>query len=434
MNESEDNVFFENIRRSVKVSHFVSSIIPLALLVYFSLKYVYPYVSHGDLSKVPIDIGILLLLAVTVSVLGLILTTRATNSSIRSARDLNIKLNSLVSITREFRETRHLDVLLTKIVEAAMELTSAGSGSLLLYNDKGRLEFNVNTGNTSEKLEKHSISSGEGFAGWVAESGEALMLNNAINDQRYNPDIDAMTGIKTDSILCVPLIYSTISIGAIELRNKQGSPFTQQDRALLQSMAGQASISIAQKRSSETQQSDLIHITEMLVNAQDYIQNKKGHARRVASYANMIGKKMDFSEPELKKLYHASLLHDIGMLKVDITDQNEKEKAMQHPRLGYDLVRAISLWGESADIILHHHERYDGTGYPMSKKEDEIPLSSRILSVADTLDKLTNTYSNEKKLDFDAAVIEIEADACSQFDPAVVQAMRESVTEAGLIQ
>ena len=80
---------------------------------------------------------------------------------------------------------------------------------------------------------------------------------------------------------------------------------------MIYSLADQASISIAHNRSNEKQHSDFIHITEILVGAQDYIQEKKGHARRVANYANLIGKKLDFAELELKKLYRASLFHDI---------------------------------------------------------------------------------------------------------------------------
>ena len=100
MSELEGKNFFDNIRRTVKISHFVASIIPLALLVYFSIKYVYPYVTQNDSAEVSVSIGILLLLAVAVSVLGLVLMTKSTNVSILSAQDLNKKLNSLFSRKR----------------------------------------------------------------------------------------------------------------------------------------------------------------------------------------------------------------------------------------------------------------------------------------------------------------------------------------------
>lgn len=432
MQRIEGTDFFGNIRRSVKISHFVASIIPLALLVYFSIRYVYPYVTAGDISKVPFDIGILLILAVAVSVLGLILTTKATNSSIKSAQDLNMKLNSLSDITKQFRETLYPDVLIKQIMAAAMSLTDTESGSLLLYNEDGNLQIQVHTGADSEKMTGQHIKSGQGVAGWVAETGTPALINDISKDERYSPDIDNETGFTTRSILCVPLIHSNQIIGAIELRNKKEGAFNAHDEALLNSLADQASISISQNRSSESRHSDFIHITEILVSAQDYIENKHGHARRVANYANRMGKQMNFSDAELKKLYHACLFHDIGMLKVDSADIANKEKIIHHPKTGHDLIKSISLWSESADIILHHHERYDGQGYPMAVKGEDIPLGARILFVADTFDVLTSGYSYQEKLEYSAAIKEIEAHSGTQFDPQAVEALKSSLRESGL--
>jgi K+-sensing histidine kinase KdpD len=258
MNGLEGKDFFDNIRRSVKISHFVASIIPLALLVYFSIKYVYPYVTKGDISRIPLNIGILLVLAVTVSVLGLILTTRATNSSIASAQDLNIKLNSLFEITKQFRETLYLDILLKKIMASAMELNAAESGSLLLFDEVGNLRFKVNAGKNAEKMNNKVLNPGKGIASWVAENGKPVLINDVSNDSRYSSEFDNETGFKTTSVLCVPLIYSKEIIGVIELRNKKHGNFTKQDEALLHSLADQASISIVQNRTKERQHSDLI--------------------------------------------------------------------------------------------------------------------------------------------------------------------------------
>ena len=424
----EGRDFFDNIRRSVKISYFVASIIPLSLLVYFSIKYVYPSVSVGDISNMPLNIIIVLVLAVFMSVLGLILTTKATNSSIESARDLNARLKSLFEITKQFRETLHLDVLLKKIMESAMGLTSAESGSLLLYDEQGNLKFQVNTGINSPTINNRILKAGEGIASWVVETGQPVIINDVSQDKRFNQEFDNETGFKTRSVMCVPLIHSNEIIGVIELRNKKQGIFTKQDKALLHSLADQASISIAQNRSNERQHSDFIHITEILVGAQDYMENKKGHGRRVANYANLIGKQLKLSDIALRKLYYACLFHDIGMLKIDITERGKREKVLHHPKLGYDLIRPVSLWNDSADIILHHHERYDGDGYPAAKKKDEIPLGSRILFVADTFDVLTDKDSYRKPLDYEAAIAEIDANSGTQFDPLVVQAFKSAIT------
>ncbi|RJR14701.1 MAG: GAF domain-containing protein [Nitrospiraceae bacterium] len=433
MHNLEGRDFFDNIRRSVKISHFVASIIPLALLVYFSVQYVYPYVSGGDSSNIPIHIGILLVLAVVVSVLGLILSTKATNSSIESAQELNTKINSLFDITKQFRETLHLDILLKKIMESAMALTSAESGALILYDEERNLKCRFSSGTNSGTVQQGVLKPGEGIAAQVAETGKAVLLNDVSKDGRFNSGPDNGSGHKTTSVVCVPLIYAGETIGVIELRNRKQGHFTKQDESLLSSLADQASISIAQNRARERQHSDFIHITEMLVGAQDYIQNRKGHARRVASYANLIGKELNFSDAELKKLYHASLLHDIGMLKIDPNDIWDKGQSVHHPKLGHDMIKSISQWRDSADIILYHHERYDGNDALQAKDKDDIPLSARVLVVADTFDVLTSQYSFTVHLDPETAIKDIESNAGTQFDPVVVKAFKSALTDTGLI-
>ncbi len=433
MSSLEGKDFFDNIRRTVKTSHFVASIIPLSLLVYFSIKYVYPYVSEGNTTNVPLHIGILLLLAVVVSVLGLVLATRATNSSIVSAQNLNAKLNSLFNITKQFRTTLYPDVLLENIMNSAMELTASESGALFLYDEHGRLQLKINTGNNIKNINDSSGMHSQDIANMVAETGKPLLINDPSDFIHNTSKSYNKKELKTGSIMCVPLICSNEIIGVIEMQSMKDKVFTLQDKALLHSLADQASISISQNRSSETQLSDFIHITEILIGAQDYMQNKKGHARRVASYSNQIAKHLNLSDTELKRLYHACLLHDIGMLKIDATEHCRRDKIIHHPKFGYDLIKSISHWNDSADIILQHHERFDGTGYPSSKKEEEIPICSRILFVADTFDVLTSKYSYKQQMDYDSAIKEIEVNSGTQFDPVIVKTLKTCITDIDVV-
>ncbi|MEF9427598.1 MAG: HD domain-containing protein, partial [Candidatus Mariimomonas ferrooxydans] len=225
-------------------------------------------------------------------------------------------------------------------------------------------------------------------------------------------------------IMCVPLTYDKKTIGAIEVLNKKGGIFVKEDEELLQTFAEQASISIAQIKAQESRRNDIIYITEILVGAQDsHSPEKKGHVRRVAKYANLIGRKMGMAESDLKNLYYASLLHDIGLLKIEVSNVNEsepwkKEKYIQHPRVGYDMIRPVFLWKDAAELVLNHHERYDGAGYPSGKKGAEIPLGAKILFVAETFDVITSKSSYGKRLDFKEALVELEANSGTQFDPA----------------
>ncbi|MEF9437510.1 MAG: HD domain-containing protein, partial [Candidatus Mariimomonas ferrooxydans] len=112
----------------------------------------------------------------------------------------------------------------------------------------------------------------------------------------------------------------------------------------------------------------------------------------------------------------------------------EKEKYIQsHPQLGYDMIRPISLWRDAADIILSHHERHDGNGYPSKKKGEDIPVTAKVLSVADTFDVLTSKYSYKSRVDYSTAISEITAYSGKQFDPDVVKAFEESIRDEDLV-
>ncbi|UCF87532.1 MAG: GAF domain-containing protein, partial [Nitrospiraceae bacterium] len=392
----------------------------------------------GTSTYLPKDIGILLVLAVVISILGMFLSRKATNTSIASVEGLHERLNSIIEITKQIRTTPFLDVLLEQIVRSAIRLNSAETGSLLLYDDPEQLKFKVTVGKGSKKIKDKIVKRGEGISGWVATKGEPVIINDVSNDDRYTSDFDKETGFTTRSAMCVPLVYDKETIGVIEVLNKKNGIFTKEDERLLSSLADQAAISISHSKVSESRQSDLIQITSILVETQDYFsQVKKGHARNVANYSNLIGKKMGFSEEDLKNLHYASLFHDIGFLRLNISiplKPDEIEQVKKHPQLGYEIIRPLSLWKEAAELILYHHERFDGNGYPQQNKGHDIPLGARIIFIADTFDVLTSNASyKEQQISFKEAVSEIEAHAGTQFDPEVVEAFKSAMIEAELI-
>lgn len=431
MHSSVGKEFFATIRRNVKISYFTASIVPLVILVYFSIKYILPYVTKGSLTEMPLDIGIILVLSVVVSVLGFFLLTKATNTAISSLQDLHKRLTSLFQITKQIRETPYLDVLLENIVKQAMRLNSAEAGSLLLYDDAGGLKFKVAAGPSSEKMKERVVITGAGFSGWCAANKQPVRVDDASKDGRYNQELDSKSGFKTRSILCVPLILDNKVIGVIEILNKRGSLFTDEDENLLSSLADQAAISITQSKLLENQKSDMIHIAEILVAAQDSMDpTKKGHVRRVAKYAYLIAKELNLPDENMKTLHYACLFHDIGFLKTGST----KDTYQLHPKSGYEVIKSVSLWKGSSDIILQHHERYDGNGYPYGKLGDAILLEARILFLAEVFDILTNKHSYRKEqLDYTSAVNEIEANSGLQFDPAIVKAFKASIKDTDII-
>jgi response regulator RpfG family c-di-GMP phosphodiesterase len=154
-----------------------------------------------------------------------------------------------------------------------------------------------------------------------------------------------------------------------------------------------------------------------------------GHSQRVTRYSLNMAQAMDCSGDQLKQIARGSYLHDIG--KIGIPDSillkegkltPEEIQVMQtHVRIGYELVSRIAFLAGAAEIVLTHQERYDGTGYPQGLMGREIPLGSRIFSVADTLDAMTSDRPYRRALPFAAAREEITRESERQFDPEVVK-------------
>jgi putative nucleotidyltransferase with HDIG domain len=164
------------------------------------------------------------------------------------------------------------------------------------------------------------------------------------------------------------------------------------------------------------------------------------HSAAVARYAREVSRALGMDEREQDLVHTAALLHDIGkfifpdsILFADrkLTDE-EWEIVKLHPEQGAKLVRRIEGYGPVADIIIAHHERVDGKGYPNGLTGDEIPLGSRIISVADTYDVMTSRDSYRRPVSSEAAIVELRRVAGSQLDPQVVEAFVE-IIEAGRV-
>ena len=162
-----------------------------------------------------------------------------------------------------------------------------------------------------------------------------------------------------------------------------------------------------------------------------------GHTQRVGDYAVILGKALGCDEAELAAIKRASVLHDIG--KIGIEDhilrkqarlEPEEEIRMQrHPIIGVDMLKGIDFLDPVLPLIRHHHERWDGNGYPDEIREDDIPLGARILAVADALDAMTSDRPYRAARTFEYAKGEILKGSGTHFDPEVVTAFIKSQRE-----
>ncbi len=184
---------------------------------------------------------------------------------------------------------------------------------------------------------------------------------------------------------------------------------------------------------------DILHILSSALDMRD--QATGGHSRRVAGLCVTVAKQLRINSDHLTNLERAAILHDIGkvavadaiLAKPGPLDEAEWREMKKHPVVGYQMVKDVPFLTEAAEIILSHHEHFDGTGYPRGFKGEEIPLGARIFSVVDAYDAMTSDRPYRTALPHEHALQEITRNVGSQFDPRVVDAFLEAELR-GLIQ
>lgn len=172
---------------------------------------------------------------------------------------------------------------------------------------------------------------------------------------------------------------------------------------------------------------ETIEILRFTVEAKDAY--TRGHSDRVAEYSELIGKELGLSEADLKTLKIGGLFHDIGkigipdsiLLKTTKLDDDEYSEIKNHPAIGAHILSNATIFKDIIPIVKHHHERYDGNGYPGRLKGEDIPYLARIATIADAFDAMTSKRSYRDSLPLDVVRNEIEKNMGLQFDPEIAK-------------
>lgn len=174
---------------------------------------------------------------------------------------------------------------------------------------------------------------------------------------------------------------------------------------------------------------------QVLISALDRVDKaSQDHLRRVTEYTTALSKKLGVKDEELETLQQGAVLHDVGNLgipgkllkKRSALSEKEWRQIRTHPELGFKLLKSLELLREAvAAIVLHHQERFDGSGYPDGLMDGEIPWGARIFAVADTLDAITSDLPYRPARSYAEARAEIQRHSGRQFDPQVVEAFME---------
>lgn len=165
----------------------------------------------------------------------------------------------------------------------------------------------------------------------------------------------------------------------------------------------------------------------------------RGHTERVAAYAVAIANSMNLPESTCRRITFGALLHDIGKLgvlenvlhKEGELDADEWELLRSHPEIGARIVAKMEFLTGTAEIVRHHHESWDGSGYPDGLKGEEIPLGARIVAVADSFDAMTTDRSYRRALSVDEAIDRLQTGVGTQFDPKIVRLFVRHIRKKG---
>jgi HD-GYP domain-containing protein (c-di-GMP phosphodiesterase class II) len=335
---------------------------------------------------------------------------------------------------RKAKSVPQMTQALEQIIKMAQTSLNISAASILLFRDNDQeLYFEAASGPVGKVLRQVKLNSQYGIAGQVARTGKPLIVNDVSRSENFHKMIDSTTGFSTKSLICAPLIVNRRILGVIEVLNKlDGSRFDERDLEVVVSIATTAAISIENIRQ---HQGILSAFKTTLATIMSAIDTKdpsmRGHSQRVTEYAMLASTYFSITPEEKETLEYASMLHDLGKIVIDSRILNkadaltppEWEIVRQHSTIGANLLRQIPVLEKASEIVLYHHERYDGQGYPEGLKGEDIPLGARLIAVANAYDAMTTDRSYRQAMSIERSVKELHSCSGIQFCPAAVKAL-----------
>lgn len=248
--------------------------------------------------------------------------------------------------------------------------------------------------------------------------------------------IKTVSSVRKAHLLGMPLVSDDIMGLIIVRRNKSDLPFERFDYEVLVTLAEQAIIGIKNFQLFEEQQKIVFGSIKSLVTLLDIrVPQAYTHSPYFSRLVVSIGQQMHLDQKQVESLKYASLLHDTG--KVDIpmeiltktTKLTPEEYSIikKHPVKGAQILRHLQILRPVIPMIMHHHEKYDGTGYPSRLKKLQIPQGARIMAVADAFEAMVYGRPYRERMDISSAIKEIKKKSGQQFDPKVVEAFLKVV-------
>lgn len=333
----------------------------------------------------------------------------------------------------------NLDRLLMLMADMGRKLIVSDRCTLwLLDKQKNTLWTKVAHG-----LDKIEIPSNRGLAGHAIQSGEPIIIDDAYQDDRFNPDVDKKTGYRTKAVLVIPIRNQKEEIiGCYQAVNKmtESEKFSKKDLkhlTLAASYTGKSLESALLHHEIEETQKEIICTMGEIGESRS--KETGNHVKRVAEYSKILALGYGMNEEEAEILKMASPMHDIGKVAIPdsilkkpgrLTDE-EFEQMKAHATIGYNLLKNSNRRIlKTAAIIAHeHHEKWNGKGYPNGKKGEEIHIYGRITAIADVFDALASDRVYKKAWELDRILNLFKEERGEHFDPSLIDVFFDHLSD-----
>jgi signal transduction histidine kinase len=341
-----------------------------------------------------------------------------------------------VALQSDLQAPQASEGLLRLAIEMVAEVMDARVVSLLVSGPDGDLAVRAAIGLDPRVIRETRIRPGTGVAGWVAEHRRPLCVSNAQESSEI-----AGSGhehYRTRTFLSVPVEGDDGFLGVLNVTDPvSGEPFEAQDCELLLHLAERVGTAWAALRRADDGGSGMTGTARALRQMSCHLGRDRSEAAGGARLARALAQELGLDEADVANITFAASVHDIGMTRLPgslrecASSFSADERALmeRHVELGADLLKPLEAVGAVREIVLSHHEWWDGTGYPRALRADQIPIGARILAVVDAWESMTVGRMHRPARREDDARLELRRLAGQQFEPRVVEAF-ERVLDA----
>lgn len=416
------SLFSQKLDRGLFATYFLGAVVPLCAFGYVVHRYALPAVENDDLAMklvVGFSVGVGLL-----SLAAFFALRRISLGAVARMDADNDRLAAILAVSRDLAYAPHVHAAAGLAVGCAHRLVPDACVLLIRRPAPGK-DYEV------------CESAGQGTQYAVGELWDELveLVEVAVQGDVATPCQPLGGGVG----VALPLSLEDGSAGALVLlagSDSKAAPALAEPgvRDALATLTGIAAVAIHGAELKDSQRNFFTHATEIMVMALDARDvGHEGGCHGVAQLANRIGRELGLDDEALRRMHFASLLADIGTLKLSAAQQRSPQHYARHPQLGHRILSRIRLWEPLAEIVLHHHDAWAGAEDARAIHGGDIPVESRIIHVADAWKGLERERASLTPLTPAGILSELEAEAGTRFDPAVIEAVRRLV-ERGVLE